>query len=206
MSNFEVGDIVRCIERGAYGNEITPGKTYVILSIVPGFIRVKDDTGRVEGYYPSRFELVEKRKHKPFRDRVLEYIQAPERNIDRNDIIGKLAAKRFFTAEEEEAKHIVESVLAESNFCGVGVERARTVLDLPEPEPEKPYKWVITEESFLNSYGWKALSSPELQEDLHNSDEIVAMKRILAALGAIDHQGEPFTAARNIGARWTNDY
>lgn len=64
---FKAGDVVLCVDRGLPGNQITPGKSYVVLSAhtmpdtggqVPA-VTVCNDAGVDTPYYARRFKLAE---------------------------------------------------------------------------------------------------------------------------------------------------
>ena len=54
---FKVGDVVKCVDAGAYNN-LTIGNDYVLLDVSnDGAVKVEDDEGNCFYYYSYRFEL-----------------------------------------------------------------------------------------------------------------------------------------------------
>ena len=57
VNKFKVGDVVKCIDAGAY-NYLTVGKEYVLLDVNnDGEVKVEDDEGGCYYYYSYRIEL-----------------------------------------------------------------------------------------------------------------------------------------------------
>jgi hypothetical protein len=65
QTQFEKGDIIKCIDTGSYVDELTIGKTYEVIEAY-GYegshpqVRIQNDKGNKFGYYVSRFQLVSK--------------------------------------------------------------------------------------------------------------------------------------------------
>jgi hypothetical protein len=57
---FELGDKIKCVDAGEYAGTLTLGKVYEVAEKAPAsdFVRIRDDLGRISGFYVSRFELV----------------------------------------------------------------------------------------------------------------------------------------------------
>ena len=59
MSEFKVGDRVRCIDDDGWYKNLTVGKEYVITTLSRPYIRITDDEGLEEsGFAAHRFKLV----------------------------------------------------------------------------------------------------------------------------------------------------